>query len=112
LCADFVCIVSYRPTLLSLCDFPTRRSSDLTHADVPQRAACGTSRPAPPDPRLIVPRSCRRLQKVSMDGSWSLPFYPSLQNYHTLDRKSTRLNSSHVKISYAVFCSPKNNSTC
>src|SRR5690606_41566389 len=26
-------------------------------------------------------------------------------NYETtLDRKSTRLNSSHVKISYAVFC--------
>src|SRR5690606_39308667 len=24
-----------------------------------------------------------------------------------LDRKSTRLNSSHVKISYAVFCSDK-----
>src|SRR5690606_41769406 len=23
---------------------------------------------------------------------------------HDLDRKSTRLNSSHVKISYAVFC--------
>src|SRR5690606_40047026 len=23
---------------------------------------------------------------------------------HTIDRKSTRLNSSHVKISYAVFC--------
>src|SRR5699024_6954184 len=23
---------------------------------------------------------------------------------HTLDRKSTRLNSSHVSISYAVFC--------
>src|SRR5690606_40997680 len=23
---------------------------------------------------------------------------------HKLDRKSTRLNSSHVKISYAVFC--------
>src|SRR5690606_41042412 len=25
-------------------------------------------------------------------------------NLHSLDRKSTRLNSSHVKISYAVFC--------
>src|SRR5690606_40763256 len=25
------------------------------------------------------------------------------------DRKSTRLNSSHVKISYAVFCSKKKN---
>src|SRR5690606_39730034 len=27
----------------------------------------------------------------------------------TGDRKSTRLNSSHVKISYAVFCSKKKN---
>src|SRR5690606_40395179 len=26
----------------------------------------------------------------------------------SLDRKSTRLNSSHVKISYAVFCLKKN----
>src|SRR5690606_40822430 len=28
-------------------------------------------------------------------------------NWWTLDRKSTRLNSSHVKISYAVFCLKK-----
>src|SRR5690606_19897857 len=28
-----------------------------------------------------------------------------------LDRKSTRLNSSHVKISYAVFCLKKKNMT-
>src|SRR5690606_41079325 len=28
---------------------------------------------------------------------------PSQRSMH-LDRKSTRLNSSHVKISYAVFC--------
>src|SRR5690606_40426109 len=27
--------------------------------------------------------------------------------HHLLDRKSTRLNSSHVKISYAVFCLKK-----
>src|SRR5436309_8722264 len=27
----------------------------------------------------------------------------------TVDRKSTRLNSSHVKISYAVFCLKKKN---
>src|SRR5690606_42044401 len=27
--------------------------------------------------------------------------------FHSLDRKSTRLNSSHVKISYAVFCLKK-----
>src|SRR5690625_6035372 len=29
----------------------------------------------------------------------------------TLDRKSTRLNSSHVAISYAVFCLKKKNNT-
>src|SRR5690606_39849882 len=29
----------------------------------------------------------------------------------TQDRKSTRLNSSHVKISYAVFCLKKKNKT-
>src|SRR5256885_9699746 len=28
---------------------------------------------------------------------------------HTLDRKSTRLNSSHLVISYAVFCLKKKN---
>src|SRR5258705_8084704 len=33
--------------------------------------------------------------------------------YHTLglDRKSTRLNSSHLGISYAVFCLKKKNSS-
>src|SRR5690606_13991582 len=30
-------------------------------------------------------------------------------NLHYVDRKSTRLNSSHVKISYAVFCLKKKN---
>src|SRR5699024_12069442 len=29
--------------------------------------------------------------------------------YHQKDRKSTRLNSSHVSISYAVFCLKKKN---
>src|SRR3712207_7863051 len=30
-------------------------------------------------------------------------------NAHGLDRKSTRLNSSHANISYAVFCLKKKN---
>src|SRR3712207_7291798 len=30
--------------------------------------------------------------------------------YHNLDRKSTRLNSSHANISYAVFCLKKKTS--
>src|SRR3989442_3611220 len=29
--------------------------------------------------------------------------------YSSVDRKSTRLNSSHVRISYAVFCLKKKN---
>src|SRR5690606_42014136 len=32
---------------------------------------------------------------------------PEGRYIHLLDRKSTRLNSSHVKISYAVFCLKK-----
>src|SRR5699024_12098280 len=35
-----------------------------------------------------------------------------LQDFlHRQDRKSTRLNSSHVSISYAVFCLKKKNNT-
>src|SRR5438874_11340138 len=35
-------------------------------------------------------------KKSQLDGTWEL-----------VDRKSTRLNSSHVEISYAVFCLKK-----
>src|SRR5690606_41745653 len=34
---------------------------------------------------------------------------PDLDALRGIDRKSTRLNSSHVKISYAVFCLKKKN---
>src|SRR5436305_15285867 len=33
--------------------------------------------------------------------------YPASEVLGNLDRKSTRLNSSHVRISYAVFCLKK-----
>src|SRR5690606_42037081 len=49
----------------------------------------------------------------AMHANWAgrLSFIPPMQNYHLQlsrqfaneDRKSTRLNSSHVKISYAVL---------
>src|SRR5690606_16046110 len=44
---------------------------------------------------------CDALQKLMLAGN-RLTALPE-----TLDRKSTRLNSSHVKISYAVFCLKK-----
>src|SRR5947209_9472536 len=37
----------------------------------------------------------------SLYSTWDNQFYPGL------DRKSTRLNSSHANISYAVFCLKK-----
>src|SRR5690606_40820221 len=47
----------------------------------------------------------------SDDGKFDVPVlttYPvefdESESYPVIDRKSTRLNSSHVKISYAVFC--------
>src|SRR3989442_7686997 len=54
------------------------------------------------------------------DGSWAFvagPASPGLwrgaRNFGAAraDRKSTRLNSSHVRISYAVFCLKKKNQT-
>src|SRR5699024_11759565 len=63
----------------------------------------------PPPPRwrswrLGTPSTCRgrcppaRFWTIGFE----LPKYPNV-----LDRKSTRLNSSHVSISYAVFCLKK-----
>src|SRR6266498_4727388 len=51
---------------------------------------------------------------VDMDrANAEFPPFPDVTNpapVHTaLDRKSTRLNSSHVRISYAVFCLKKKN---
>src|SRR3712207_7905133 len=34
-------------------------------------------------------------------------FVPNGDLFHAIDRKSTRLNSSHANISYAVFCLKK-----
>src|SRR5947207_6845760 len=44
---------------------------------------------------------------------WSLDWYrKSVREKERVDRKSTRLNSSHTVISYAVFClKKKNNAT-
>src|SRR5207249_10732651 len=71
--------------------FPTRRSSDL------RWCSAGGSRP----------KSAR-----SSCGRWTPPARrctggAGTNGHSTLDRKSTRLNSSHVSISYAVFCLKK-----
>src|SRR5690606_41424792 len=61
-------------------------------------------------------QASRRASTSSGENSPSITRKPSSQNrctsaslnpFSATDRKSTRLNSSHVKISYAVFCLKK-----
>src|SRR3712207_8809842 len=47
---------------------------------------------------------CRRVMVQRQDGARR-----KLGQAEAQDRKSTRLNSSHANISYAVFCLKKNN---
>src|ERR1039457_6285535 len=44
---------------------------------------------------------------ILFDQATPVPIRPYLAGH--IDRKSTRLNSSHLVISYAVFCLKKNN---
>src|SRR5690348_18026291 len=45
-------------------------------------------------------------RNISMEEAASIPLV-GLTAWQALDRKSTRLNSSHPSISYAVFCLKK-----
>src|SRR2546422_7419463 len=49
----------------------------------------------------------RRFLQTSLLGGVSAAVLPALAGAGELDRKSTRLNSSHGYISYAVFCLKK-----
>src|SRR5207302_8231193 len=55
-------------------------------------------------------RSCsltRRCLRMCLRQRFRRPPPHRVPSSESLDRKSTRLNSSHVKISYAVFCLKK-----
>src|SRR5690625_7033315 len=72
-------------------------------------------------PSMSIPANCRQCLveigspvrdrdsgevQVDEDGKPVIQFFPKLM---TRDRKSTRLNSSHVDTSYPVFCLKKKN---
>src|SRR5205807_8242317 len=105
----FFLLSSHRP-LRHLHSFPTRRSSDLAAApphsqstlsgfppeECPRPAKRPSSQASSPhafSPASRAPNHCRRPTSRRRDGRE--------------DRKSTRLNSSHLVISYAVFCLKK-----
>src|SRR5690606_41748394 len=94
----------YHPVLHS---FPTRRSSDLFTSIWIYILA----------PVLVITQiiggAIMSYLRVRFNF-WLGFLYHALWNFIAFfiieDRKSTRLNSSHVKISYAVFCLKKKNS--
>src|SRR5256885_11556825 len=53
----------------------------------------------------------RAIEKPVAYFSAEFGFHESIPNYSGGDRKSTRLNSSHLVISYAVFCLKKKTNT-
>src|SRR5207302_11070059 len=103
---SFLFFLSCSRPLPHLHSFPTRRSSDLS-------TTCGSiCSPSIFCPSLMMPSmpmhfcSLFRLNRLAKKLFFSSPSAPLSC---TPDRKSTRLNSSHVKISYAVFCLKKKN---
>src|SRR5699024_12151321 len=87
-------LVIVTPSDLLSC--PTRRSSDLR---------LSTS-PAAFDAKKLEWINNTYVKAASLDEIVDLSL-PHLQEAGLIDRKSTRLNSSHVSISYAVFCLKK-----
>src|SRR5207249_10269591 len=84
------------PTHQNLHSFPTRRSSDLDPAVTecrrfPPQNLARCCRTLEHSPSRTGRRTAARRSREAREG----------------DRKSTRLNSSHVSISYAVFCLKK-----
>src|SRR5690606_41391832 len=86
---------------------PTRRSSDL-HPD-PDRHPRGDRVPAVRPGGAVAPPAPHRASVRRQVQGRTRPEGPADQRVEEGDRKSTRLNSSHVKISYAVFCLNKKN---
>src|SRR5690606_41522800 len=99
------------PALPSLHSFPTRRSSDLRlRAHRPQPFPHGEApRPDPPERSRHRPVVIRPLTH-RLRSSDPRTARATHERSRAADRKSTRLNSSHVKISYAVFCLKKKKS--
>src|SRR5690606_41622577 len=96
----------------ALHSFPTRRSSDLAHVDavavlvgryafeleLGRQVGQGGDEVDRVRERGVEAHA--HLEAVEIDRHFA-------EGRHVQDRKSTRLNSSHVKISYAVFCLKK-----
>src|SRR3989442_6660210 len=88
-------------------------SSDVCSSDLIPRATQDSAATAPPLSRAESHQTPHRMSVLKTEAPPSPSHTVPLQTrtdrcahltLYPLDRKSTRLNSSHVRISYAVFC--------
>src|SRR5690606_41379437 len=96
----------------SLHSLPTRRSSDLPNEEALKLLSLPFQQvyvSVPTNHVTFIPETL--FQASDLDKYAAFMENPGRELTHTeldflniQDRKSTRLNSSHVKISYAVFC--------
>src|SRR5690606_41929615 len=104
-------LAALHPAPLLCPSLPTRRSSDLGRSRAETRAHFGL----PPDGRIALLSfggyglPTLDLSTLDCSDDWTIVTTDRvMRDGRALpDRKSTRLNSSHVKISYAVFCLKK-----
>src|SRR5699024_12843334 len=105
-CATHSLLSCFSPPLpapLAPHSFPTRRSSDL----FTERNALFSDPLMTNGTRGYIPEDSMRdihWKASAKTGELQTRLYDKMT-----DRKSTRLNSSHVSISYAVFCLKKKN---
>src|SRR5699024_12152101 len=90
--------------------FPTRRSSDLEHNTIVDLLRNDLSRVS----KNVIVKKFRYIDKIKNNRKNLLHLSSEIEGDlgdayldEIGDRKSTRLNSSHVSISYAVFCLKK-----
>src|SRR5690606_39866355 len=86
---------------------PTRRSSDLTPQAAARRAATGPPR----IPTPVAGTDTTTLAEHAREDRGDAVVRNNLATRLFQERKSTRLNSSHVKSSYAGFWLKKTSST-
>src|SRR5690606_41583286 len=101
---DRLCATTLPPPRATLFPYTTlfRSGYSATERDPPRGGSCRipTGGSTMPYPELMVAPMRRELTRLGIE---------ELRTPEEVDRKSTRLNSSHVKISYAVFCLKKKN---
>src|SRR5207244_8897059 len=106
------CVLSSYRVSPHLRSFPTRRSSDLCSFSFRRLSRSFLLRERARDTSRDRRRSEMETRRAILHLTKSARFHPAHRFQEgrvaaTADRKSTRLNSSHQIISYAVFCLKK-----